>query len=311
LETQQGFIFDKIYYMIQSVNYLEPPEPEFENYSLKKLLLPPLAVLLVATSILIVWFIMFGIPVDLGMVFTGGTEVRVQVDDGMEGSDQLIQDTFGEESASITTVGDNDYVISFAKGTISSEEIDNRISNNENLDLNEFSRVSASLGTNAQALALQGMILAFVLMSLFVIIMFRSLIPAVVILLSAVSNIIVGAAAMNLTGISLSMGTVGALLMLIGYSVDSDILLNTKVLKSKSNNDFDTRVHDAMRTGVTMTITSLLAMIMMMLVASLFGIDLLRDMGFVLSIGLAMDLINTYMMNVSILRWYVNKGDKI
>jgi len=297
--------------MIQSVNYLEPPEPEFENYSLKKLLLPPLAVLLVATSILIVWFIMFGIPVDLGMVFTGGTEVRVQVDDGMEGSDQLIQDTFGEESASITTVGDNDYVISFAKGTISSEEIDNRISNNENLDLNEFSRVSASLGTNAQALALQGMILAFVLMSLFVIIMFRSLIPAVVILLSAVSNIIVGAAAMNLTGISLSMGTVGALLMLIGYSVDSDILLNTKVLKSKSNNDFDTRVHDAMRTGVTMTITSLLAMIMMMLVASLFGIDLLSDMGFVLSIGLAMDLINTYMMNVSILRWYVNKGDKI
>lgn len=293
------------------MTYLEPPKPEFKNYSLKKLLLPPLAVLLVATSILVAWFVLFGVPVDLGMVFTGGTEIRVQVDDSVDNPDQLIQDTFGDESGSVTTIGDRDYVISFAEGKISSDEIDERISENDNLDLTEFSQVSASLGSNAQALALQGMLVAFGLMSLFVIIMFRSIIPAVVILLSAISNILVSAVAMNLVGISLSMGTVGALLMLIGYSVDSDILLNTKVLKSKSNDTFDARVHDAMRTGVTMTLTSLSAMVMMTLIAAFFGIDLLRDMGFVLSVGLAMDLINTYMMNVSILRWYVNRGDKI
>lgn len=291
------------------MKYLKPPKPDFENYTTKQLLLPPLAIFAISTIVLISWTLLFGAPVDLGMVFTGGTEIRVQVGDNIDNPDQLIQDNFGEEASSITTVGDNDYVISFPQGDITSDEIDQRISESDGLFLNEFSQVSASLGSDAQRLALQGMLIAFVLMSLFVILIFRSIIPAVVILLSAISNIFVAGAAMNIVGISLSMGTVGALLMLIGYSVDSDILLNSNVLKS-TRESFDTRVHEAMRTGVTMTITSLSAMVMMAIIATIFGIDLLRDMGFVLAVGLAMDLPNTYMMNVSILRWYVNRGDK-
>ena len=291
------------------MKYLKPPKPDFENYTTKQLLLPPLAVLAISTIVLISWTLLFGAPVDLGMVFTGGTEIRVQVGESIDNPDQLIQNNFGEEASSITTVGDNDYVISFPQGDITSDEIDQRISESDGLSLNEFSQVSASLGSDAQRLALQGMLIAFVLMSLFVILIFRSIIPAVVILLSAISNIFVAGATMNLVGISLSMGTVGALLMLIGYSVDSDILLNTNVLKSKRDT-FDSRVHEAMRTGVTMTITSFSAMVMMTIIATIFGIDLLRDMGFVLAVGLAMDLPNTYMMNVSILRWYVNRGDK-
>lgn len=291
------------------MKYLKPPKPDFENYTTKQLLLPPLAIFAISTIVLISWTLLFGAPVDLGMVFTGGTEIRVQVGDSIDNPDQLIQDNFGEEASSITTVGDNDYVISFPQGDITSDEIDQRISESDGLSLNEFSQVSASLGSDAQRLALQGMLIAFVLMSLFVILIFRSIIPAVVILLSAISNIFVAGAAMNIVGISLSMGTVGALLMLIGYSVDSDILLNSNVLKS-TRESFDSRVHEAMRTGVTMTITSLSAMVMMAIIATIFGIDLLRDMGFVLAVGLAMDLPNTYMMNVSILRWYVNRGDK-
>lgn len=291
------------------MKYLKPPKPDFENYTTKQLLLPPLAVLAISTIVLISWTLLFGAPVDLGMVFTGGTEIRVQVGESVDNPDQLIQNNFGEEANSITTVGDNDYVISFPQGDITSDEIDQRISESDSLSLNEFSQVSASLGSDAQRLALQGMLIAFVLMSLFVILIFRSIIPAVVIMLSAISNILVAGAAMNLVGISLSMGTVGALLMLIGYSVDSDILLNSNVLKS-TRDTFDSRVHEAMRTGVTMTITSLSAMVMMTIIATIFGIDLLRDMGFVLAVGLAMDLPNTYMMNVSILRWYVNRGDK-
>lgn len=291
------------------MKYLKSPEPDFKNYTTKQLLLPPLVVLAISTIVLIGWTLLFGVPVDLGMVFTGGTEIRVQVVDGIDNPDQLIESNFGEEASSITTVGSNDYVISFAQGDITSDKIDQRISESDSLSLNEFSQVSASLGSDAQSLALQGMLIAFALMSIFVIAIFRSLIPAVVILLSAFSNIFVAGAAMNIVGISLSMGTVGALLMLIGYSVDSDILLNTNVLKS-TRESFDNRVHEAMRTGVTMTVTSFSAMVMMAVIATIFGIDLLRDMGFVLAVGLAMDLPNTYMMNVSILRWYVNRGDK-
>ena len=38
---------------------------------------------------------------------------------------------------------------------------------------------------------------------------------------------------MRVVGIELSLGTLAALLMLIGYSVDSDILLTNRVLKRR------------------------------------------------------------------------------
>jgi preprotein translocase subunit SecF len=132
-----------------------------------------------------------------------------------------------------------------------------------------------------------------------------------IVILSAVGNIAVATAAMNITGIALSMGTVGALLMLIGYGVDSDILMNTYVLREHKIS-FNESIHEAMRTGVTMSITSIAAMVVMTIVATLFRIELLADMGFVLAVGLTADIIITYLLNVGILRYYVTmKGDYI
>lgn len=287
----------------------EPPLPDYDEYSTKQLLAIPVAIFLLAVIILVFWTAMTGVPVDRGMVFTGGSEVRVTVDAGVDDPGQEILDSISAEPDSITSVpGTDDYIVEFAQGVISSEELEEQLNANPNITINELSQISPSLGDDAQLTALYGLGLAFILMSALVIALFRSIIPAVVIILSAVSNIVVALAAMNLVGITLSMGTVGALLMLIGYSVDSDILLNTYVLKGNKSN-FVNKVHDAMRTGVTMTLTSLSAMVVMFVVATLFGVGLLADMGFVLAIGLIMDLINTYMMNVSILRWYVNRGD--
>jgi preprotein translocase subunit SecF len=94
--------------------------------------------------------------------------------------------------------------------------------------------------------------------------------------------------------------------MIIGYSVDSDILLNNHILRRSGG--FYESTHRAMRTGVTMTVTSLSAMAVMAFVAWIFGIDLLRDIGIVLVFGLATDLMNTYMLNLSLLRWYKYEG---
>jgi preprotein translocase subunit SecF len=90
--------------------------------------------------------------------------------------------------------------------------------------------------------------------------------------------------------------------MLIGYSVDSDILLNNHVLRRRGG--FYESAYRAMRTGVTMTLTSLSAVIVMAFVAFLFGIDLLTAIGVVLAFGLVADLMNTYMLNMALLRWY-------
>jgi preprotein translocase subunit SecF len=143
-------------------------------------------------------------------------------------------------------------------------------------------------------------------MALLVFAMFRVFVPSVAVVVSAFSDIVIPLALMNLLGIKLSLGTVAALLMIIGYSVDSDILLNNHILRRSG--DFYESTYRAMRTGVTMTLTSLAAMVVMTITATLFGIQLLAAIGIVLVFGLAADLMNTYMLNLSLLRWYKFEG---
>jgi preprotein translocase subunit SecF len=57
-----------------------------------------------------------------------------------------------------------------------------------------------------------------------------------------------------------------------------------------------------------MTLTSIIAMSVMAAVATAFGIQLLAAIGTVLVFGLIADLMNTYLLNLSLLRWYKFKG---
>ncbi|PHQ45265.1 preprotein translocase subunit SecF, partial [Halorubrum sp. C3] len=143
-------------------------------------------------------------------------------------------------------------------------------------------------------------------MSVLVCALFRTFVPSLAVVASAFSDLVIPIAAMNLLGIEMTLGTIAALLMIIGYSVDSDILLNDSVLRRTG--EFYESVSRAMRTGVTMTLTSIAAMVVMAIVASVFGVGLLRDIGIILSIGLCADLMNTYLLNVSLLRWYKFEG---
>lgn len=292
------------------MTYYKPPQPDYSQYSTKKLLAIPVAIFAIAMLILIGWTVMTGTPVDRGLVFTGGTEVRLSVADSVDDPQEEIRSQISSEIESITGIpGTNGYIVKFQDGETTPEQIESDVADSDSIQIQQLSQLSPSLGSDAQLTALYGIGIAFLLMSVLVIGLFRSIIPAVVILLSAVSNIVVALAIMNIVGIQLSLGTVGALLMLIGYSVDSDILLNTYIVRGKGEGGFVEKVHEAMNTGVTMTITSMSAMVVMFIVASVFGIGLLADMGFVLAIGLGMDLINTYLMNVAILRWYTSRGD--
>jgi Preprotein translocase subunit SecF len=257
------------------------------------------------------WTALTGLPVDLGMAFVGGTEVRIDVGN-IENPETQIDTLFESEQDSISSVpGTGEYIVTFASGVTSPEEVENKLNENPDMTLSQISQISPLLGGDSQKTALMGLGIAFALMSAFVFLLFRSIVPSLIVILSAVGNIAVATAAMNITGIALSMGTVGALLMLIGYGVDSDILMNTYVLREHKIS-FNESIHEAMRTGVTMSITSIAAMVVMTIVATLFRIELLADMGFVLAVGLTADIIITYLLNVGILRYYVTmKGDYI
>jgi preprotein translocase subunit SecF len=145
--------------------------------------------------------------------------------------------------------------------------------------------------------------LAFLFMSVVVFIIFRKIIPSIAVIQAAIFDIVFALVLSNIFGIRMSTAGIAALLMLIGYSVDTDIMLTTKVLKRKEK-PVNMRLKSAFKTGIIMTLTSIVAI----LVAYFFiQASLLKQMFLIISFGLVGDIISTWLGNASILKWYMTK----
>jgi preprotein translocase subunit SecF len=279
----------------------EVSDIDYEQYSNRQLAIVPLAILGLALLVIAVWYVMFGVPVDLGIAFTGGTEVRFTANDDLT----QVRETFsGTEFESVqSAAGGGTYIL-----TTQAEDTANIESTAEaaGYEIEQVQQRSATFGANSQQQALLGLVVAFAGMSALVFVLFRTFIPSIAVVVSAFSDIVIPIALMNILDIPLTLGSVAALLMLIGYSVDSDILLNNHVLRRRGG--FYESAYRAMRTGITMTLTSISAMIVMTIVATFFGIPLLPEIGLILVFGLTADLLNTYMLNMSLLRYYKYEG---
>jgi len=143
-------------------------------------------------------------------------------------------------------------------------------------------------------------IVAFLLMAIVVLITYRALIPSLAIVLVAFFDMTVTIAAINLIGIKISTAGIAAILLLMGYSIDTNILLTTKVLKRIEGTVRD-RIVDSMKTGLTMTSTTIIALSIAYIFSESY---ILKQMFLIIIIGLLVDVIATYMMNSNILLWY-------
>jgi preprotein translocase subunit SecF len=278
----------------------EVPEVDYTRYSNRQLAAVPLAVLGLALLVLVGWTVVTGQPVSPGIAFTGGTEIQVQTSD----SNAAVRSAFDIDVSSVSRIVGSDSVIVTTQST-ATDAIESQ-AQAAGYEIQSIQTLSASFGAESQRLAILGLAGAFLGMSLLVFVLFRTFVPSIAVVISAFSDIMIPLALMNIFGIKLSLGTVAALLMLIGYSVDSDILLNNHILRRRGG--FYESTYRAMRTGVTMTVTSISAMVVMSIVSGAFGIPLLPEIGIVLVFGLTADLMNTYMMNLSLLRWYKYEG---
>jgi preprotein translocase subunit SecF len=148
-------------------------------------------------------------------------------------------------------------------------------------------------------------LVAFIFMAIVVFLIFRSFIPSVAVVFSAFADIIMTLTVVNLLGMELGVAGVIAFLMLIGYSVDTDILLTSRILKRREGS-VNSRIIDSFKTGITMTLTSIAAIAVALIIIFSFS-EILRQIFTVLLIGLGFDILNTWFMNAGILKWYVEK----
>ncbi|MBI2152000.1 protein translocase subunit SecF, partial [Candidatus Woesearchaeota archaeon] len=163
--------------------------------------------------------------------------------------------------------------------------------------------IGSSLGESFFRQVITALIFAFVLMGIVVFIYFRVPIPSAAVILAGFSDIVITMAIFNLTGEKLNSAGIAAFLMLIGYSIDTDILLTSRVLKRKEGSVMD-RIYGAIVTGLTMTGTTVSAVLLALI---FIQNETIKQIMLIIFIGLVVDVIMTWIQNVGLLRWYLEK----
>lgn len=279
---------------------------DISSISPVKLCAIPMIVLFISLVVVGMTYMQTGLPIKAGMEFTGGIGVTIVTN---ETSDQ-IKATFADYPLISVEEGINQgRYLKF--DTMSDDKVLSLTKIIENKYTGaKIDQIGSSFGKTLQDQAALALLISFIGMSIVVFLIFRTFVPSAAVVISAFADMTMTAAVMNLLGFQLSLGTTAALLMLIGYSVDSDILLTSRVLKRKGK--FDDKVSGAFITGIIMTSTAFGAVFAMWVISWIGGIEIIHEMSQVLLIGLIFDVGNTWLTNVGILKWYATKGkDKI
>jgi len=163
--------------------------------------------------------------------------------------------------------------------------------------------VGSSLGKSFLTQSLIALLAAFVFMSIVVFIAFRTFVPSMAVILCVMVDLIETFAAVSFIGLKLSTAGIAAFLMLVGYSVDTDILLSTRVLKRKEGSVYS-RIKSAVGTGLMMNATTFAAALVGFLVTQS---SVIKEIMIILLFGIVFDIINTWIQNAAILRWYAEK----
>ncbi|WP_292517622.1 protein translocase subunit SecF [Methanoculleus sp.] len=283
---------------------MEFPRYEINKYSPRQMVALPLVLLLLAVVVLGYTTLTTGLPVTPGIDFVGGTAVTVFTSDSRE----AIEATFaGYPLLSVGEgIGDGKYL---QFGPMDDTQYRSLVALiNEHYPDAKVDQIGETFGKTLQGQAFLALIFSFIGVAIVIFLVYRHLIASGAIVLAAVSDITITAAAMQVIGIPLSLGTTAALLMLIGYSADSNVLLTTRLLKRKGK--LDEKLSGALRTGIIMTTTTLAAIAAMWVVSTAGQIQIISEIASVLLIGLFVDMMNTWMLNAGILKEYILRGNK-
>lgn len=273
----------------------------------------PVVMIMLALGVLFFNYATTGEFLEKGTDFAGGTEITFEVegefdsneveavfaDAGRPGTTALSQDT-GERTLLLVQVPPPDLTQDEAREIMEDAGYE--------VELEGFNAISASVSEAFFEQAQMAFVLAFTIMSVVIFFAFKNFTPSIAVIFAAGGDIIIAAAGMSLIGVPLTLGSLAALLMLIGYSVDTDIVLSTRVLKMNRGTN-KSRMWSSMKTGVTMSSGGIAGFSLLYIVSySIVGPSALSNIAAVMVIGLLADIPLTWLGNTVILKKYV-EGD--
>lgn len=277
------------------------------------------ALLWVTWSILILSFIVLGVSyfttgefVQKGVSIKGGVSITIDLDSGSQIDiawlESILEGKYPASDISVRalTSGGIQQGVTVEATDISVEELKGYLQSAfPGIPEDRFfgGSTGSSLGSSFFRQTITIVLVALVCMAIVIFIYFRMPIPSLAIMLAVVCTSITTLAVFNLVGMRLSTEGVAAFLMLLGYSIDTDVVLSVRVLKKKEGTVYE-RVLDAMKTGMAMTTTALAAVIVAYF---LTNSEVIKQIMFILMVGLVCDMLYTWIQNAGILRWYLER----
>ncbi|MCM2325392.1 MAG: hypothetical protein NDI94_02930 [Candidatus Woesearchaeota archaeon] len=271
----------------------------FDNY--KKLFIVPLVLFVLSGLILLSTYLSTGDFIKRDVSLKGGISLSINgYNDGLE---SYLIDKFPDSSFNFRTIGSKEGII-IEVSDIDQDSLMEAVNEKITLTKDNYNieSMGSALGESFFKQMFIALIFAMFLMGIVFQVYFRNIYATLAAIFSAFMDIFITLGIMDLTGIKLTAGGIAAYLMLIGYSIDTSILLSTKLLKETA--DMRKGLFDAMQTGLTMSVAGLVATGLSFLLTNNIT---LKQIMLILVIGLLIDIITTWIGNVAFLRYYLEK----
>ena len=279
----------------------------------KQLMIFSILLLLLSLGVLSYNYFTKGELVERGVSLKGGVELTISIDQDLsiDSVKQHLNNDFKDSDISLRTITEQGKIREIIIEAADLEEkqlIDSLKNYGLKIERNQYSfqKTSSATGERFFKQTIIALIFAFLAIGIVVFITFRDLVPSLFVVLTAFSDMVSTLAVISLLDVKLSLGGVAAFLMMIGYSVDTDILLTTRVLKRKEGTIFE-RTVNSLKTGLTMSLTSFFGVLAAYFLTTS---DAIKQIMLILSIGFLFDIIYTWIQNTGILRWYLEIKEK-
>lgn len=279
---------------------------DFYDKKYKTLFIIPVVMLILALGVIGYNYAVTGDFIQKDVSLIGGTTISIPDSKGLTREQaQALLSNYDVNVRELTSATSKGLIIDTSVDVSQAETIINSLSSEIQLTKDEYTleSIGSSLGKSFFEETIKAVIYALLFMAAVVFLYFRIPVPSLAVILAAVSDIIITWAILILLGVKLSTSGIAAFLMLIGYSVDTDILLTSRVLKRRGTSIFEATV-GAMKTGLTMTMASIAAVVVAYVFTTSFVV---KQIMLILIIGLLVDIVMTWMQNAGLLRWYLER----
>lgn len=272
-----------------------------KNLSPKQMIIIPLIIGAIFGSFVIYHSIQHDSFVPLGMEFSGGAQIEINEIENMPTDPQeraRIEKAIAEEFGTKVEIAGRENIVRI-NTTIDNldraQEIENFLRDTEGITgkYNTPQFVGSQLTSLYREQAELAGIFAAIAISIIVFIAFRNLITVGGILAVLGLDLVGIFGSMVLLNIPLTLASMGGILLIIGYGIDDNVLLYSRVLKQVGG-DVTEKATGAMKTGLTMATTSGSALLALYIVTET---PALQQIASIIIIGIIFDALNTWFFN--------------